>query len=44
VRDEDATKDELMETAQALDIPGRSSMTKDELVRAVEKAQREATR
>jgi rubrerythrin len=29
------TKDELYATAQELDIPGRSQMTKDELIRAV---------
>src|SRR5689334_23097518 len=33
--DEDATKDELMEVAQGLDIPGRSTMTKNELLRAI---------
>lgn len=32
------TKDELYERAQELDIPGRSGMTKTQLVRAIEKA------
>jgi outer membrane protein TolC len=32
----DATKDEVMEVARELDISGRSEMTKDELVEAVE--------
>jgi hypothetical protein len=30
-----ATKDELMEEARRLDVPGRASMTKDELVQAI---------
>jgi hypothetical protein len=36
--DQDATKEELMEVAQGLDIPGRSTMTKDELLRAIDRA------
>jgi hypothetical protein len=32
---EDRTRDELYERAQALDIEGRSRMTKDELVEAI---------
>lgn len=32
---EERTKDELMERAQELDIEGRSSMTKDELIDAL---------
>ena len=36
--DEDATKEELMEVAQDLDISGRSTMTKDELLRAIDRA------
>lgn len=32
---EDRTKDELLERAQELDISGRSSMTKDELIKAL---------
>jgi hypothetical protein len=35
---EDATKEELMEVAQDLDISGRSTMTKDELLRAIDRA------
>jgi len=37
--DEDATKEELMEVAQDLDISGRSTMTKDELLRAIDRAE-----
>jgi hypothetical protein len=37
--DEDATKDELMGVAQDLDISGRSTMTKDELLRALDRAE-----
>ncbi|MCU0272735.1 MAG: ChaB family protein [Acidimicrobiales bacterium] len=33
------TKAELLERARALDIPGRSKMDRDELVRAIAKAQ-----
>jgi lipoyl-dependent peroxiredoxin len=36
---EGKTKDELLEQAQKLDIEGRSTMTKDELAEAVEKAE-----
>ena len=32
------TKDELYERARAADIPGRSAMSKDELVRALRSA------
>ncbi|ALB03578.1 ChaB family protein [Kocuria palustris] len=36
--DADATKDHLYEVAQRLEIEGRSEMTKDELVEAIQKA------
>jgi cation transport regulator ChaB len=36
--DANASKDHLYEIAQRLDIPGRSDLTKDELVAAIEKA------
>ena len=36
---EDLTKDELYARAQEADIPGRSDMTKDELLQALAKAQ-----
>jgi len=39
-----ATKKHLAEVARRLDIPGRSTMTKDELVEAIEKANRRETR
>jgi hypothetical protein len=39
-----ATKAHLMEVARKLDIRGRSSMAKDELVDAIKKANRSATR
>jgi len=42
--DENATKDHLYERAQELDVEGRSTMTKDELVEALEKANDKATR
>jgi cation transport regulator ChaB len=42
--DANATKDHLMEVARELDISGRSSMTKDELVHAIEKANDRETR
>jgi len=42
--DANAPKSHLAEIARRLDIPGRSSMTKDELVAAIEKANRAATR
>jgi cation transport regulator ChaB len=34
------TKSELLEQARTLDVPGRSKMSKDELVRAVAKAKK----
>jgi len=39
-KDVGATKAELMQQARKLDIEGRSTMSKDELVRAVAKAKR----
>ena len=36
--DANATKEHLMDLARRLDVPGRSSMTKDELVEALQKA------
>ncbi len=42
--DANASKDELYEQAQRLDISGRSSMTKHELVEALRKASRKATK
>ena len=36
---EEASKDELLRQAQSLDIPGRSTMSKDELARAVDEAE-----
>jgi cation transport regulator ChaB len=39
-----ASKKHLTEVARKLDIPGRSTMTKDDLVEAIEKANRRATR
>ncbi|HEY0398090.1 MAG TPA: ChaB family protein [Acidimicrobiia bacterium] len=36
--DANATKEHLMDVAKRLDVHGRSSMTKDELVEAVQKA------
>jgi cation transport regulator ChaB len=38
-----ASKKHLTEVARRLDIPGRSTMTKDELVDAIKKANRRAT-
>lgn len=35
---EEMTKDELYERAQKADIPGRSDMTKDELIKALRSA------
>jgi len=35
---EDMTKDELYERAQKADIPGRSDMTKNELIKALRSA------
>jgi cation transport regulator ChaB len=42
--DANASKAHLMEVAKRLDVPGRSSMTKDELVDAIQKANAKATR
>ena len=42
--DANASKTHLMELARKLDIPGRSSMRKDELVEAIKKANRRETR
>ncbi|MFG1872972.1 ChaB family protein [Micromonospora arborensis] len=42
--DANATKDHLMSVARKLDVPGRSSMTKPDLVKAIEKANDRATR
>jgi cation transport regulator ChaB len=39
-----ASKKHLTEVARKLDIPGRSTMTKDDLVEAIEKANRRETR
>jgi hypothetical protein len=41
--DANASKAHLMDVARKLDIRGRSSMTKDELVDAIRKANRKAT-
>ncbi|MCW2618403.1 MAG: chaB, partial [Modestobacter sp.] len=41
--DANATKDHLMDVARELDVSGRSSMTKDELVEAIQKANDKAT-
>lgn len=38
-----ATKDHLLQVARKLDVPGRSSMSKPELVSAIEKANQVAT-
>ena len=42
--DANATKEHLMDVARRLDISGRSTMTKDELVDAIQKANDRATR
>ncbi len=42
--DANASKDHLYQRAQELDIKGRSKMSKDELVRALQKANDAATR
>lgn len=42
--DENAPKSELYDIAKRLDVPGRSTMTKKELVSAIEKANDRATR
>lgn len=39
-KDVGTTKSELLDEARKLDVPGRSKMSKDELVRAVAKAKR----
>jgi hypothetical protein len=36
--DANASKEHLLDVARRLDVSGRSSMTKDELVKAIEKA------
>jgi hypothetical protein len=41
--DANASKTHLMEVARRLDIPGRSTMRKDELVEAIAKANRKET-
>ena len=41
--DAHATKEHLMDRARELDVPGRSTMTKDELVDALQKANDKAT-
>ncbi|GAB3600015.1 ChaB family protein [Kineococcus gypseus] len=42
--DANATKEHLMDVAKRLDVPGRSSMSKDELVSAIQRANDRATR
>ncbi len=42
--DANATKEHLMDVAKRLDVSGRSSMTKDELVDAIQKANDRETR
>jgi hypothetical protein len=42
--DANATKKHLYEVAQRLEVDGRSSMSKDELVAAIQKANDAATR
>jgi hypothetical protein len=41
--DANASKSHLMDVAKKLDIPGRSSMKKDELVKAIQKANNRKT-
>lgn len=41
--DANASKKHLLEVARRLDVPGRSTMTKDELVTGIEKANRRAS-
>ena len=42
--DANATKEHLLDVARRLDVEGRSTMTKDELVEAIQKANDAATR
>jgi hypothetical protein len=42
--DANATKEHLLDVARRLDVDGRSSMTKDELVEAIQRANDRATR
>lgn len=42
--DANASKQHLLDVARRLDVPGRSRMTKDELVRAIMRANRRSTR
>jgi hypothetical protein len=42
--DANATKSHLYDVAKRLDVPGRSSMSKDELVDAIQQANAKATR
>jgi hypothetical protein len=41
--DANASKEHLMQLARRLDVPGRSTMSKDELVEALERASRRET-
>jgi hypothetical protein len=41
--DANASKEHLMDVAKRLDVPGRSSMNKDELVEAIDKANKRET-
>jgi hypothetical protein len=41
--DANASKQHLYDVAKRLDVPGRSTMSKDELVEAIKKANRKAT-
>jgi hypothetical protein len=42
--DANASKEHLMDVAKRLDVPGRSSMNKDELVDAIQQANDKETR
>jgi len=42
--DANASKKHLLDVARRLDVPGRSKMSKDELVEAIQKANEKATR
>jgi hypothetical protein len=42
--DESATKEHLYRIAKELHVEGRSSMSKSELIRAIDKANRSSTR